>query len=71
MVKTVNNYANVEKLIYLVSESQKFVRPNDKLSALLGTYSEYLTEELSEDDLEYVTAAKMPKIPKYKILKNV
>ena len=69
MVEAIKNYAKVEHLMYLVSENQKFARPKDKLSALLDKYSEYLTEELSEDDLEYATAAKMPEVPKYKSLK--
>lgn len=71
MVEVIKNYAKIEQLMYVVSESQKFARPNDKLSALLDKYSEYLTEELSEKDLEYAVAAKMPEIPKYKTSKNV
>lgn len=71
MVEAIKNYAKVEHLIYRVSEGQKFARPNDKLSALLDKYSKYLTEELSENDLEYVAAAKLPEIPKYKALKDV
>ena len=68
MVEVIKNYAKVEHLMYLVSENQKFAGHKDKLSVLLGKYSEYLTEELSEDDLEYVVAAKLPEVPKYKSL---
>lgn len=69
MVETIKNYAKVEHLMYVVSGNQKFARPKDKLTALIEKYSEYLTEELSEDELEYAVAAKMPDVPKYKFLK--
>lgn len=69
MIEEIENYAKIEHIMCLVSENQKFARPKDKLSALLDKYSEYLTEELSEDDLEYVSAAKMPEVAKYKFLK--
>lgn len=71
MVKTVNNYANVEKLIYLVAENQKFAEPKDKLTSLIEKFSDYMSEELTEDDLAFAAAAKMPEIPKYKTLKDV
>ena len=71
MVKTVNNYANVEKLIYLVAENQKFAKPKDKLTALIDKFSDYMSEELDEDDLAFAAAAKMPDVPKYKTIKDV
>lgn len=71
MVDTMKNYANVEKLIYTVSKSQKFIQQKDKLTLLLDKYSKYLSEELSEEELCYVAAAKMPEIPKYKISKDL
>lgn len=71
MIEAIKNHAKVEHLIYLVSENQKFARTNDKLTALIDKYSEYLTDELSEDELSYATAAKMPEISKYKTLKDV
>ena len=71
MIEAIKNHAKVEHLIYLVSENQKFARTKDKLTALIDKYSEYLTDELSEDELSYATAAKMPEIPKYKTLKDV
>lgn len=71
MVKTVNNYANVEKLIYLVAENQKFAKPKDKLTALIEKFSDYMSEELDEDDLTFAAAAKMPDVPKYKTIKDV
>lgn len=71
MVKTVNNYANVEKLIYLVAENQKFAKPKDKLTALIEKFSDYMSEELDEDDLAFAAAAKMPDVPKYKTIKDV
>lgn len=71
MVDTMKSYANVEKLIYTVSKSQKFIQQKDKLTLLLDKYSEYLSEELSEEELCYAAAAKMPEIPKYKISKDL
>ncbi|MCI5605253.1 MAG: hypothetical protein MR413_06350 [Clostridia bacterium] len=71
MVKTVNNYANVEKLIYLVAENQKFAKPKDKLTALIEKFSDYMSEELDEDDLVFAAAAKMPDVPKYKTIKDM
>ena len=71
MVKTSDNYANVEKLLCLVAENQKFAKPKDKLTTLIEKFSCYMSEELAEEDLEFATAAKMPEIPKYKTLKDV
>lgn len=71
MVKTVNNYANVEKLIYLVAENQKFAKPKDKLTALIEKFSDYMSEDLDEDDLVFAAAAKMPDVPKYKTIKDM
>lgn len=71
MVKTVNNYANVEKLIYLVAENQKFAKPKDKLTALIEKFSDYMSEELDEDNLVFAAAAKMPDVPKYKTIKDM
>lgn len=71
MVKTVNNYANVEKLIYLVAENQKFAKPKDKLTALIEKFSDYMSEELDEDDLVFAAAEKMPDVPKYKTIKDM
>ena len=71
MVKTLDNYANVEKLLCLVAENQKFAKPKDKLTTLIEKFSCYMSEELTESDLEFATAAKMPEIPKYKTLKDV
>lgn len=68
MIETIKDYTNVEKLIYTVSKSQKFIKSKDKLTMLLEKYSDYLSDELSEDELSYVTAAKMPETPKYKNL---
>lgn len=69
MVEIIKDYAKVEHLMRLVSDSQKFAKPKDKLTALVDKYSEYFSEELLEDELEYAVAAKMPEIPKYKKLK--
>ena len=66
MIKPFQNYANVEKLINLVADSQSLAKSDDKLTALLEKYSSYMSEELNEDELDIVTAAKMPAIPKYK-----
>lgn len=71
MVKTINDYVNVEKLICLIAENQKFAKPKDKLTALIEKFSGYMSEELDEDELAFATAAKMPEIPKYKTLKDV
>ena len=71
MVKTLDNYANVEKLLCLVAENQKFAKSKDKLTTLIEKFSGYMSEELLEEDLEFVAAAKMPEIPKYKTLKDV
>ena len=71
MIETMKNYSKVEKLMYIISGNQKFARQKDKLTALIDKYSEYLSEELSEGELEYATAAKMPEIPKYKLMKNL
>lgn len=69
MVEIIKDYARVEQLMSFVSDSQKFARPKDKLTALVDKYSQYISEELHEDELEYVVAAKMPDVPKYKKLK--
>ena len=71
MIETMKNYSKVEKLMYIISENQKFAGQKDKLTVLIDKYSEYLSEELSERELEYVAAAKMPEIPKYKLMKNL
>jgi len=71
MVETVKSYTKIEKLIYTVAESQKFMQTKDKLTILLDKYSDYLSDELSEDELSYAVAAKMPEIPKYKSLEDV
>lgn len=71
MVKTLDNYANVEKLLCLVAENQKFAKSKDKLTTLIEKFSGYMSEELLEEDLEFVAAAKMPEIPKYKTLNDV
>lgn len=71
MVKTLENYTNVEKLLYLVADNQKFAKSKDKLTTLIEKFSCYMSEELIDNDLNFVTAAKMPEIPKYKILKDV
>ena len=71
MVKTLENYTNVEKLLYLVADNQKFAKRKDKLTTLIEKFSCYMSEELAEEDLEFATAAKMPEIPKYKTLKDV
>lgn len=71
MFKVTNDYTNVEKLICLVAENQKFARPKDKLTTLIDKFSGYMSEELTEEELEFVAAAKMPEIPKYKTLKDV
>ena len=71
MLKNIENYENVEKLICMVAENQKFAKSKDKLTSLLEKFSGHLSEELSEEELEFVTAAKMPEIPKYKKLKDV
>lgn len=71
MVDTMKDCTNVEKLIYTVSKSQKFIQQKDKLTLLLDKYSNYLSEELSEEELCYATAAKMPEMPKYKISKDL
>lgn len=71
MVKTLDDYSNVEKLLCLVAENQKFAKPKDKLTTLIEKFSCYMSEELSEEDMEFVAAAKMPEIPKYKFLKDV
>lgn len=69
MIETIGNYENAEKLMCLISDSQKFAKPNDKLTMLIEKYSGFINSELREDELECVTAAKMPDIPKYKKLK--
>ena len=69
MVEVKKSYAKVEHLIYVVSENQKFAKTKDRLTALIEKYSDYLTEELLEVDLEYAAAAKMPNVPKYKKIK--
>ncbi len=69
MVEGKKSYAKVEQLLYVISENQKLVKTNDRLTTLIEKYSDYLTEELSEVELEYAAAAKMPEIPKYKKLK--
>ena len=66
MFNSTNNYANVEKLICLVADNQNFAKPKDKLTEIIEKFSEYTSEELSEDDLLFVAAAKKPDIPKYK-----
>lgn len=71
MVKTLNNYANVEKLLCLVAENQKFAKTKDKLTALVEKFSDHMSEELDEDDLAFAAAAKMPDVPKYKTIKDV
>ena len=71
MVKIINNYENIEQLIYLVAENQKFAKPKDNLTALIEKFSDCISEELNEDDLAFVAAARMPDVPKYKTLKDV
>ena len=69
-MKTTETTTNVEKLICLVAGVQKFSRPNDKLTSLVDRYSDYMSEELSEDELMLATAATMPAVPKYKLMQN-
>lgn len=69
-MKTTETFTNVEKLIMLIAEAQKFSRPKDKLAALIDRYSDHMSEELSEDELMLAAAAKMPDVPKYKLLQN-
>ena len=71
MVKTLENYTNVEKLLYLVADNQKFAKPKDKLTALIEKFSDYMSEELDENDLAFAVAAKMPDVPKYKSTEDV
>lgn len=71
MDNTVKDYRNVERVICNVAESQQFIRQKDKLTLLLDKHSKYLSDEIFEEDLCYVTAAKMPEIPKYKNSKNL
>ena len=68
MIKLFGNHANVEKMIKLVADNQSFTKSNDKLTTLLDKYSNQMSEELDEDELDIVAAAKMPAIPKYKQL---
>ena len=71
MLKILDDNAKVEKLLCAVAENQKFARPRDRLTMLINKCSDYMSEELSEDDLEFAVAAKMPEVPKYKRLKDV
>lgn len=70
MIKSINSYGNVEKLIRVVAEGQKLAKQKDKLTAIVDKCSSYMSEELSEEDLFYVAAAKKPDIPKYKQIKE-
>ena len=71
MVKSIDNYASVEKLICLAADYQKFSKPKDKLTTLIDKFSDYMSEEITEEELKCVAAAKMPDVPKYKLLKDM
>lgn len=70
MINISENYTNVKKLIRLLAENQKFAKPKDNLTKLIQQHSSYLSEELSDDELYLATAAKMPAVPKYKLIKD-
>ena len=66
MIKAFENYADVEKLLTLAAKTQKFIPPQDGLTEVIEKYSEYMSEELTEEELEFAAAARMPEVPKYK-----
>ena len=72
MKKPVNDYSEIEKIITFIAEQQSSIKPEDKLTEMLNDkFSDYFGEELSEEELEFATAAKMPDIPKYKITEKM
>lgn len=70
MLKIVDDFGNVEKMLYMVAENQKFAKQKDNLTSLVEKFSVYTSEELSEEELDFVAAAKMPETPKYKNMKK-
>lgn len=64
------NVSELEKLLHYIAESQEFGIGGDSLSVLLQKNFELLNDEMSEAELDYVTAAIKPVVPKYKTLKH-
>lgn len=61
---------NTEKLLNIIADNQKFSSKRDKLTALIEKYSDGSSQELSEEELCFAAAAKMPTVPKYKTLND-
>ena len=57
---------NFEAFVRYIADSQEFVASNDKLSKLVGKYSDWIGAELSEDELDMVAAAAKIPIPEFK-----
>ena len=55
----------------MLANHHEFAKPKDKLTMLIDKFSDYLSDELSEEELEFAVAAKMPDVPKYEIMKNL
>jgi len=70
MVKIFENNTNIEKIISMVADNQKFAKKRDRLTDIVEKFSGQVSDELTEDDLEFVAAAKMPAVPKYKQLEK-
>lgn len=63
--------SQIEKIIIVLANHHEFAKPKDKLTMLIDKFSDYLSDELSEEELEFAVAAKMPDVPKYEIMKNL
>lgn len=60
-----SNAPDFAAFVRYIADSQKFAPTKDKLSKLVGKYSYRLGTELSEDELDMVTAATKIPIPEF------